>query len=336
MERLKNKRYDNIKVIPGLITRFHNEKIPVIIIKDLLSENREIKYEIFERLNTGAVKLNNQELRNCMYHGAYNDLIKNELSVDKDFEYLLGSSYKELHKRMKDAELVLRFFAFTDTREEDYKPPMKRFLNRAMESPDGGTKKINDKQIEEFKNIFEKCVRLTKEVFGKNAFRTFDMGSNKEVNGKWNKNLNTALFDVEMCGFAPYVKGSECGNEEVIIQCKDAIYEELIYMMTQEKGFIYGIGNKNNEKDKVRCRFRKWETALYKITENQDNNFSLKTKKKIYANNPDCCICGKRIQDTDDAEIYGVKYYWRGEIIPINSRLAHRYCNSQVTNTSSP
>jgi hypothetical protein len=125
---------------------------------------------------------------------------------------------------MKDAELVLRFFAFTDTYEEDYKPPMKRFLNGAMESPDGGIKKLNDNQIEEFKNIFEKCIRLVKEVFDKNAFRTFDVGSDKEVNGKWNKQLNTALFDVEMCGFAPYVKGSKWGNENVIVQCKDAIY----------------------------------------------------------------------------------------------------------------
>ena len=333
VEKLKNKRYKDIKVTSVLITRFHNEKIPVIIIT---SENKEIKYEIFERLNTGAVKLNNQELRNCMYHGDYNDLIKNELSVNTDFEYLLGSSYKQHHRRMKDAELVLRFFAFTDTYEEDYKPPMKRFLNGAMESPDGGIKKLNDNQIEEFKNIFEKCIRLVKEVFDKNAFRTFDVGSDKEVNGKWNKQLNTALFDVEMCGFAPYVKGSKWGNENVIVQCKDAIYEELIYMMTQEKGFIYGIGNRNYEKDKVRCRFRKWETALHNITENQGNNFSLKTKKKIYKNNPDCCICGKIIQDTDDAEVYGVKYYWRGETIPINSRLAHRYCNSQVMHTSPP
>jgi len=333
-EELKNKKYNNLKGIQGLIARFSDEKIPVIIIKK--SENKELKYEIFERLNTGAVKLNNQELRNCMYHGNYNDLIKNELAVHKDFEYLLGSAYNKFHKRMKDAELVLRFFAFKNIHKEDYKPPMKRFLNREMESPDGEIKKLNDKQIEELKNIFEKCVRLTKEIFGKNAFRKFDKGSDKEVNGKWNKQLNTALFDVEMCGFAPYMEGSGWVNEDTIIQCKDAIYEELIYMMTQDNDFSDGISsNRNYEKGKVQRRFWEWKKALYKIIENQDNSFSLGTKKRIYEDDPDCCICGKRIQDSDDAEIYGVKCYWRGAAIPINSRLAHRYCNSQETHTFS-
>ncbi len=330
LEGLRNKKYNNIKGVPELDVRFHGAKIPVIIIK---TENEKIKYEIFDRLNTGAMKLTAQELRNCMYHGEYNDLIKNELAADKDFEYLLGSVYDSFHKRMKDAELVLRFFAFYNIHPDDYRPPMKRFLNREMESPDGETKDISDKQIEEYENIFKKCVRLTKEVFDKNAFRKFDMGSGKEVNGKWGKQINTALFDVEMIGFVPYVEELKWGNEDTIIQCKDAIYEELIYMMTHDKDFIYAIGDKNYEKDKVRNRFQKWSAAIHKITENQDNNFSLETKEKIYNDNPDCCICGERIQDIDDAEIHDVKYYWRGETIPINSRLAHRYCNSQENQT---
>ena len=49
----------------------------------------ELKFEIFERLNTGSVALNDQELRNCIYRGSYNDLLK-EMSEYEDFKYLIG------------------------------------------------------------------------------------------------------------------------------------------------------------------------------------------------------------------------------------------------------
>jgi uncharacterized protein with ParB-like and HNH nuclease domain len=36
----------------------------------------DLKFEIFERLNTGSVSLNDQELRNCIYRGPYNELLR--------------------------------------------------------------------------------------------------------------------------------------------------------------------------------------------------------------------------------------------------------------------
>jgi len=84
----------------------------------------DVKFEIFERLNVGAVKLNDQELRNCIYRGRYNDLIK-ELAEDKDFLFLLG--LREPHKRMYDRELVLHFLAFYNQTYLRYKPPYDDF-----------------------------------------------------------------------------------------------------------------------------------------------------------------------------------------------------------------
>lgn len=49
---------------------------------------QDLKFEVFERLNTGSVSLNDQELRNCIYRGKYNDLLW-ELSEDKTFRELL-------------------------------------------------------------------------------------------------------------------------------------------------------------------------------------------------------------------------------------------------------
>ena len=75
----------------------------------LKESDPESRFEIFERLNTGSVALNDQELRNCVYRGPYNDLIK-DLARDPDYMYLLG--IKEPERRKRDVELVLRFSAF--------------------------------------------------------------------------------------------------------------------------------------------------------------------------------------------------------------------------------
>lgn len=325
-KELKNQRYSNLKgEHRQLASRLLDAKIPAIIVG--MHADGEIVHEIFNRLNTGGMKLNAQEIRNCMYHGDYNELIKTLALRDENFVYLLGSSQENLYRRMNDAELVLRFFAFNRLGRfyiEEYKPPLKRFLNREMEAQ----KTINDVEKQEFTNIFKESVKLTKEVYGKNAFRKFNKGSKNEVNGKWdNKIVNKAIFDVVMCGFAHYV---DRGNGEDIIRFKDAIREELIYLMAHDEEFIDAIvRDRTYEKIPVRARFRIWFDSLREIIEEQNNNFSLGFKRQVYDENSDCCICGKSIQILDDAEIHNVDYDWRGETTPIDARVAHRYCNQE-------
>ena len=188
-----------------------------------------------------------------------------------------------------------------------------------------GHRNISDGEKQEFTNIFKETVKLTKDVFDKNAFRKFNRGSEDEVNGKWDNKINKAIFDVVMCGFAHYVGGD---NRVAIIQFKDAIREELIYLMAHDEEFINAIvGPRTYEKIPVRTRFKIWFDSLRKITENQNNNFSLELKRQVYDRNPECCVCGRSIQILDDAEINNVDYYWRGGTIPIDARVAHRYCS---------
>ena len=99
------------------------------VVKILKESHPDIKFEIFERLNRGSVKLNDQELRNCIYRGSFNELLK-ELAKNKDFLRLQG--LKKTHARMLDIERILRFFAFCDKGERNYKSPLKKFLNDYM------------------------------------------------------------------------------------------------------------------------------------------------------------------------------------------------------------
>ena len=66
---------------------FRNSSIRCIIIKR--ESDPDIRFEIFERLNTGSVRLNDQGLRNCIYRGKFNILLK-ELAEDKDWLRLIG------------------------------------------------------------------------------------------------------------------------------------------------------------------------------------------------------------------------------------------------------
>ena len=69
----------------------------------------EIRFDVFERLNTNTVPLNAQELRNCIYRGALNDFL-GEAAQNEKWLKIIGR--KEPDKRLRDEEVVLRFLAF--------------------------------------------------------------------------------------------------------------------------------------------------------------------------------------------------------------------------------
>ena len=190
--------------------------------------NPDLKFEVFERLNTGAVSLNDQELRNCIYRGSYNKLLK-ELSKNKDFMYLLR--LKRPNKRMRDIELVLRFAAFYHFTYLKYKPPMKKFLNNDMEEYQNIT---NEKTIE-LKNSFKNTVSIIKSLLDLHAFKRFYRGTKENPNGHWEpKIFNASLYDILMNSFAKEDKNK-------VYQNLDSIREALIDLMTNDDDFIGAI-----------------------------------------------------------------------------------------------
>jgi len=296
--------------------KFESSTIRIIEIRK--ESHPDVKFEIFERLNTGSVQLNAQELRNCIYRGKYNELLK-ELSYDKDFQFLLG--LREPHSRMQDRELILRFFAFFHNNYLNYKPPMKRFLNRDMER----FRNLDEEEEKELRKVFKKSVKLAKTVFADKAFKRFLIGSEKDKNGRWEtKKVNKALYDIIMFGFTIY-------EENQIIPNADSIREELIWLMTNDFEFIDSITFTTDKKEKIHLRFNKWLDSLEKIVGSpikEPRTFSLHYKKQLWETNPYCAICGQAIHVLDDAEVDHVEQYWRGgKTIPSNSRLTHRYCN---------
>jgi uncharacterized protein with ParB-like and HNH nuclease domain len=138
--------------------RVQNLTLPITVIRcdqSKISHNNYL-FTIFHRLNTGGMKLNNQEIRNCIFSGSFNQLLR-KLSKDKvwiDVNKHRGTR----NTRMQFEELALRFFALSDG-FESYGGQLARFLNDYMSQ----YRNVSDdwlKQKEEMFNLTTKAARL--------------------------------------------------------------------------------------------------------------------------------------------------------------------------------
>lgn len=293
-----------------------NYSLPFIVItKD---SNPDVKFEIFERLNTGSKALNDQELRNCIFRGKYNDFLI-ELADDTEFQSVLNSP--KLKERMLDRELILRFFAYYHSTYLNYASPMKQFLNNELK----GHLDLSDQEAAKLKSIFRKSVSLTKSVFGDHAFRRFVPGDINDPNGEWElRKINKGLFDIVMWGFSQYDSRQIMSNIEII-------QEELMWLMTHDEKFLDTIRVSTDKLENVQYRFDTWRSHLKELIgypETEPRCYSRAFKSQLYETNPTCSLCNQHISVLDDAEVDHIDFYWRGgKTIPSNARLTHRFCN---------
>lgn len=94
-----------------------------VVRQDSPNDGDTSMYHIFGRLNSGGRRLTPQEIRTAVYHGTVIDAIKIANAIPS-----WRKAFGPENDRMKDQELVLRFFAMYE-RAESYKKPMSEFLN---------------------------------------------------------------------------------------------------------------------------------------------------------------------------------------------------------------
>ena len=295
----------------------------IIIKKD---SDEDVKFEIFERLNTGSVKLNEDEIRNSIYRGPYIDLL-DELSNDEKFGKLVRKpNYKN---RMLYRGMILRFFALSGQNINLYQPSMKKYCNKELQE----WRFLSNDRANDYRKRFRKCVDLCFSVFGENAFRRFTLGKSKDnPNGIWvASRINMALFDVQMCGFAMYDQSQLHGHW-------DEIREAMLELMCNDQEFCNAIEMKTSGKEQMKIRFKKWLDILDIIVSNStpsERTFSYSIKKELFESDPTCKLCGNRIMAIEDAEVDHKKPYSQGGgTVTGNAQISHRYCNRIKGNRS--
>lgn len=214
--------------------RLKNKTIHAIIVEQLHPENYDGLFLIFERINSGGVQLNQQEIRNAIFQNNYSRMLSN-INEDDLWREVFGDSSP--HKRMKDIEMILRYLAL-----KDYK----------LKSPDAGSLsfvELLNKHMAENTNVsFDKMESLKKDffnvlyfianTFGKDVFRT-----NLSDNNKITKKFFTTIFDAIMV--ATYYA---LNNNPNVTSSKEKLFElfnneefrTYINSHTTENKAIYG------------------------------------------------------------------------------------------------
>jgi hypothetical protein len=177
-ERFEGKRYEDLDTEDR--RRLDDSIIHATIVRqDEPTEDQSSIYVIFERLNTGGVSLQPQEIRVALYHGEFVGVLQ-ALNDDAAWRQLLGG--KSL--RLKDMEMILRFFAFL-YHAGDYRSPMKDFLNRYMAT----NRHLKKQSRRDLAKIFTDTSRTILEGIGPRAFRP-------------QRSVNAAVVDSVMVGVA--------------------------------------------------------------------------------------------------------------------------------------
>lgn len=133
--------------------RVENLTLPITVLRCDYTKKSHTNYlfTIFHRLNTGAMKLNNQEIRNCIYSGPFNDLLH---QLNRNDQWMkLNRMTKDTGYRFTKQELILRLFAFNDGFEA-YNGRLAKFLNEYMNDH----RNANDAEIEAKSELFNRTV----------------------------------------------------------------------------------------------------------------------------------------------------------------------------------
>lgn len=151
-----------------------------IVRQDEPDDNDSSVYQIFERLNSGGRALKPQEIRACIYYGEFNELLNN-LVKEQSWRVIFGKTSDE---RLKEQELILRFFALLFYRKK-YEKPLKSFLNTYMNV----NRSLQVNSAGDLIDIFKRTYEFIVEAIGPRPFRV-------------NRNLNLGAFDAISIGVA--------------------------------------------------------------------------------------------------------------------------------------
>lgn len=136
-------------------------------------------YFVFERINTGGIRLSPQEIRNCVNLGPLIKLAK-ELNTDPAWREVFGPP----NNRAKDEELIVRFLALYLDGAEYYRP-MVKFLNDFAAKAN----KATPEELKRLGDVFHTTIEVVRDAIGDRAFRII-------------RALNAAVFDAVMVGIA--------------------------------------------------------------------------------------------------------------------------------------
>lgn len=202
IKNIKDKKFADLEPIQQ--RKIEDYQIDTYLIQPPTPER--VKFDIFDRVNRGGTKLNNQEMRNALYQGQSTRLLK-ELSELESFKNATDNSIKP--KQMKDRYIILRFIGFylyfsKQLNGIEYKSNTDDFLAEVMQF----LNKSDFTTIVRLKDIFDKTMQFAYENFGNDVFRFSNEGHSSK------RPINMALFECLSFAFTLCVKNNTKINKK--------------------------------------------------------------------------------------------------------------------------
>lgn len=208
-------------------------------------EQALLRQQVFERLNTGGVKLSKQEIRNSIYHGKFNSLLLEVVKIPAFRDAWGIPQYTEsedanppdelvnnrVYVQMQDVETALRFFALRHA--SHYKLGMAGFLDLYMVR----ARRFTEEDIQVLRSLFSKTIQLAADVYGDLLFRPWESSK-----GTWS-GPRVAFADSVMVGLCAQLDSADVlrRRREQVIEGTKKLFE------TNPSGTF--TGQRNTKKD---------------------------------------------------------------------------------------
>jgi hypothetical protein len=241
---LNGQNYNDLekKKLAAAITR---RFIPAVVI--LKESSTQVKYDVFDRLNTGGVTATPMEIRNAVFQGGFNKLIR-QLAELPEFRRLwdIPTEQGELEKNglyrdMSDLELVLRFFALShyDQMNMKYKDYLGDFMDRRNKDY------VKNQALEkEDRQVFIRTIENCWIVFGAAVFRK-NAQSKKSV----------PLADAVMIALSTY-------PNDVVQKNAGGIRAAIAQLLEKNGKFLKAFGTGTNGKGAITERIQLAQKAV--------------------------------------------------------------------------
>lgn len=255
---LNGRRYSELpeRIKEGLNRRYLSS---IIMLKESEKDSFEVnklKKMVFERLNSGGLKLYPQESRNAIFSGPFNDACKN-LAENTIFRKIWGfnkknSLYTQIslfgdeeqslidNLHMRDVELVLRFFAFRQLRNFDGS------LNSYLDKYLNFANSYNDELINKLSTICLDTINLAYSLFDGEPFRMYEAVS--EDNIKKSKKASRTLYDPLMQVLSQWLP-----KKEILVDKKSDVQKRYMELLISNPDNFYGkIQTKTTIENRIR------------------------------------------------------------------------------------
>ncbi|MEG4283747.1 DUF262 domain-containing protein [Microcoleus sp. A006_D1] len=149
--------------------RFNRTTLRMILLTE--GTNEEVRRDIFERINTGSVDLNEMEKRRRILPGQFLELIE-ELSKNDKFRKLCAFSESAIHSH-EPQEFVFRFFGLLNNYQK-FNGKINIFLDDYLKQVNADPKFDREKMRAEFESMLNFVEKYFSQGFrqGKNGART--------------------------------------------------------------------------------------------------------------------------------------------------------------------